>query len=106
MRFLTEQDFIERITRNINGHLEASGIKDNLKIAGYDYTISLYGVIYNSETERNEFRRIEVFINGSPAWQDTQAIIQFFREFKPFTYYSIWAYNKDVKQIVEIKGWQ
>jgi hypothetical protein len=97
---------IEKTTRNLQSHLAANKVKDRLMKAGYIYAISLYGVIINPETQHPEYRRIEVFLNGLPTEISVSEIKQFFREIKPYHYYSIWAYNIERHEIVMIEDWE
>lgn len=106
MQRLTEQQFIEKTTRNLETHIAANKVKDRLERLGYDYTMSLYGVIYNPETLRHEYRRIEVFLNVMPNQVNANEIRQFFREIKPYHYYSIWAYNAERHEIILVESWQ
>lgn len=85
-------------------HNEANAVKDRLIKNGYSYTMSIYGVIWNPETQKHEYRRVEVFLNGYPAQVDAEAIHNFFRDIKPYQYYTLWAYNKQHKELIMIKG--
>lgn len=105
MRNLTEKQQIERTTRNLKSHTEANKVKDRLHRLGYYYTISLYGVLWNPETQKHEYRRIEVFLNGVPNETDVCAIKTFFSEVKPYQYYSLWAYNKEQQEIIMLDAW-
>lgn len=105
MKRLTEQQMIDKTTRNLMMHLEANKVKDHLEKNGYTFTISLYGVINNPETQKAEYRRIEVFLNGNPKEIDVSSIHEFFREVKPYLYYTVWAYNIQRKELIMIGGW-
>ena len=86
-------------------HITANKIKDKLTSKGFRFTMSLYGVIDNPETQHPEYRRIEVFINGFPDQEDVGAIKNFFNDIIPYPYYTIWAYNRDEKEIIFAEGW-
>ena len=86
-------------------HIAANNVKDKLASKGFRFTMSLYGVIDNPETHHPEYRRIEVFINGFPDQEDVGAIKNFFTDIIPYQYYTIWAYNRDVKEIILYEGW-
>jgi hypothetical protein len=101
---LTEPQQIDKAMRSAKAHNEANVVKDRLIKNGYYYTMSIYGVIWNDETTRYEYRRIEVFLNGLPDQVDVEAIHNFFREVKPYRYYTLWAYNKQRQEIIMIKG--
>lgn len=105
MNRLTEQQQIEKANRNLKSHLEANQLKSKLEALGYDYTISLYAVLNNPETQHPEYRRVEVFLNGLPNQTSVNEIKQFFREIKPYHYYSIWAYNVETHQIIMVEDW-
>lgn len=105
MNRYTEQQLIEKTTRNLKSHMEANRLKDRLEKLGYYYTISLYAVINNPETQHPEYRRVEVFLNGTPTQTSVNEIKQFFREIKPYHYYSIWAYNVETHQIIMVEDW-
>lgn len=85
-------------------HLAANKIKDKLEQKGFNYTVSLYGIIRNPETTKHEYRRVEVFINGVPDEVDVVAIKNFFEDLIPYNYYSIWVYNRELKEIFLYKG--
>lgn len=106
MKRLTEQQQIEKRSKHLAQHLEANKLKDKLDKLGYIYTISLYAVIYNPETQKHEYRRVEVFMNGLPTQISVSEIKQFFREIKPYHYYSIWAYNVEKHEIIMIENWE
>lgn len=86
-------------------HIAANKVKDKLAAKGYRFTMSLYGVINNPETQAPEYRRIEVFINGFPGQEDVGGIKNFFTEIIPYQYYTIWVYNRDVKELFMYEGW-
>lgn len=86
-------------------HIEANNIKDRLGRHGFLFTMSLYGVIVNPETKRPEYRRIEVFMKSLPSEIDVGGIKNFFRDLVPLSYYSIWAYNNQVQEIVQVESW-
>lgn len=104
MKRLTEQQQIDKAMNSAKAHVEANKVKDRLMKNGYFYTMSIYGVIWNGETKKHEYRRIEVFLNDYPNQIDAEAIHNFFREIKPYQYYTLWAYNKERKEIILIKG--
>ena len=106
MQRLTEQQQIEKRTKQLEQHLQANKLKDRLEKLGYFYAISLYAVIRNPETRKAEYRRVEVFLDGLPTEVSVNEIRQFFREIKPYNYYSIWAYNVEKHQIVMLEDWQ
>jgi nitrogenase subunit NifH len=106
MNRYTKQEQIERVNRQLQCHLAANEVKDKLLAEGFRYSVSLYGVIYNPETKKNEYRRIEVFMDKLPNRFSIEAIRNFFSEFKPYMYYTIWAYNSQLKEIVMVEGWQ
>ena len=106
MNRLNEQQQIEKRTRQLNQHLQANKLKDKLEKLGYTYTISLYAVLNNPETQHPEYRRVEVFLNGLPTQTSVAEIRQFFREIKPYHYYSIWAYNVETHKIAMIEDWE
>ena len=83
MNRLNEQEMRDRADRHMKQHIEANRIKDALGHEGYVFTMSLYGVIINPETQRPEYRRIEVFIKGVPDQVDVGGIKNFFRELPP-----------------------
>lgn len=89
----------------MQSHMEANKVKDILGHKGYVFTMSLYGVVLSYDTKRPEYRRIEIFINGVPSQSDVLNIHNFFKEFYPYKYYSIWAYNKETKEILMIEEW-
>lgn len=105
MRRLSEQEMIEKTNRQMQSHMEANKVKDSLGHKGYTFTMSLYGIIVNFDTKLPEYRRIEVFINGPPTQSDVLNIMHFFDEFTPWNYYSIWAYNRETKEILCIEEW-
>jgi len=88
----------------LNAHLAANKTKDFLEKKGYTYTVSLYGVIFNPETEKHEYRRVEVFINGPPDEVDVMGIKNFFTAIKPYQYYTLWVYNRGYKELFMIEG--
>jgi hypothetical protein len=104
MKRLTEPQQIQKAMSSAKAHNEANTVKDHLWEAGYFYTISIYGVIWNPETKKYEYRRIEVFLNGYPDQIDVEAIHNFFRDVKPYQYYTLWAYNIKRKELIMIKG--
>ena len=106
MNRLNEQQMRDRADRHMRQHIAANKIKDALGHQGYVFTMSLYGVIINPETRRPEYRRIEIFIKGVPGQYDVVAIKSFFRELIPLSYYSIWAYDKTHKQIIQVDSFQ
>lgn len=86
-------------------HIAANKVKDKLRTKGFYFTLSFYGVIRDTETKHAEYRRIEIFVNGTPTHEDVVTLRLFFREIIPFQYYTIWVYNKDVKEIFMYEGW-
>lgn len=106
MKRLTEKQFIDKTTRQLLSHAEANKVKSHLEKCGYNYAISLYGVIRNPKTGQAEYRRIEVFLNAAPKEEDVSAVHEFFREIKPYLYYTLWAYNTQRKEIVMIAGFE
>lgn len=104
MKRLTSQEMRSKVERNLKTHLEANKVKDILFKSNFWYTISLYSVIWNPETEKNEYRRVEVFLNDYPKQIDVGAIQEFFKEFPAYKYYTIWAYDVVSKKIVLIEG--
>ena len=94
----------KRADRHMRQHIAANKIKDTLGYKGYVFTMSLYGVIINPETQRPEYRRIEVFIKGVPDQIDVGAIKNFFTELPPLDYYSIWVYNRPTKEILHLES--
>ncbi len=104
MKRLTERQQILKAMNSAKAHNEANVIKDRLIKAGYYYTMSIYGVIWNPETTKHEYRRIEVFLNGMPDQIDVEAIHNFFNDIKPYQYYTLWAYNKRRQELIMIKG--
>ena len=106
MNRLTEQQQIDKRTKQLAQHLAANKTKDRLEKLGYTYTISLYAVINNPESGKPEYRRVEVFLNGLPNQVNVNEIRQFFREIKPYHYYSIWAYNIESHEIIMIEDWE
>lgn len=105
MNPLDTQQFKDKIDLQIREHMEANHIKDRLEKAGFSYTMSLYGVVFDANKQRHEYRRIEVFLSKPPRQVDAFGIKQFFDEFIPYNYYTIWAYNCDVQEIILIEGW-
>lgn len=106
MNRLTQKQMIDKTTRNLQTHMKANKVKDRLEKLGYDYAVSIYGVIWNAETSKHEYRRIEVFINSTPTEIIVSSIRHFFKEIKPYNYYSIWAYNAVRNEIVLIEEWE
>jgi hypothetical protein len=106
MNRLTEQQQIDKRNKQMQQHLAANKVKDRLEKLGYTYTISLYAVILNPETEKPEYRRVEVFINGLPNQIIVAEIKQFFTEIKPYHYYSVWAYDVENHEIIMIGDWE
>lgn len=104
MKRLTEQEIKLKTEKNLKVHIEANKVKDILFKSNFWYTISLYAVINNPETKRNEYRRIEVFLNSYPNQYDVGAIHNFFKQFPAYNYYTIWAYDTISKEIVLIEG--
>lgn len=102
---LTDTQMRDKVERNLKDHLAANKVKDRLQHKGYTFTVSFYGVILNPESGKPEYRRIEVFINGVPDQIDIGAIKNFFTEIKPYQYYTLWAYNKQKREIIFIEGW-
>ena len=106
MNRLTEQQQIDKRNKQMQQHLAANKVKDRLEKFGYFYTISLYAVINNPETQKAEYRRVECFLNGLPNQIIVSEIKQFFTEIKPYHYYSIWAYNVNKHEIVMVEDWE
>ncbi len=106
MHKLTERQQIDKAMNSAKAHNEANAVKDRLIKNGYYYTMSIYGVIWNDENKKYEYRRIEAFLNGMPTQIDVEAIHNFFRDIKPYQYYTLWAYNKERKEIIMIKGFE
>lgn len=106
MQRLRTDELRQRADFHMQQHLEANGAKAFLEAEGYKYTMSLYGVLYNPETMKPEYRRIEVFLSKVPTPLDVGAIKQFFTDIKPYPYYSIWIYNSELKEIGLIDSWQ
>lgn len=105
MQRLTEKELKDRTTRQMEQHIEANHLKTFLELHGYRFTMSLYGVLYNPETLKPEYRRIEVFMLKLPSAEDVGIIKHFFRDVKPYPYYSIWVYNNILKEIGLIDSW-
>lgn len=105
MKRLTEQEMKAKTEKNIQTHLEANKTKDLLFKSGFWYTISLYSVIWNPETSKHEYRRVEVFLNGLPTFKSVGVIHNFFKELIAYKYYTIWAYNIESEEIILIEGW-
>lgn len=105
MKRITDAEMLERMERNLANHETASTLKTVLKLKGYMYTISFYGVLRNTETGHREYRRIEVFLNDFPKQCDVMGIKHFLTEMPPFKYYTIFAYNTETKKLILIMGW-
>lgn len=102
MRKLNVEEMKKRTERHMQQHLAANKVKDTLGHEGYIFSMSLYGIINNPETNRPEYRRIEVFMRDIPTQQDVISIKNFFDEITPYSYYTIWAYDQKTKQILNI----
>jgi hypothetical protein len=105
LKRLTDSELRRKLERQLSSHIEANKVKDQLMAKGYNYTVSLYGVLFNPETAKNEYRRIEVFLNSLPTRNNIESIYNFFNEIKPYFYYTIWAYNEQNTNIILIEGW-
>jgi uncharacterized protein YmfQ (DUF2313 family) len=105
MKRLDDAQLQAKLDAQLMSHKEANIVKDKLILHGFTYSISFYGVINNPETQKHEYRRVEVFMNTKPTQFNVQAIHNFFNELKPYFYYTIWAYNEQLKNIILIAGW-
>lgn len=105
MKRIKDEEMKERLDRNLRNHGQANIMKDKLYRKGFRYTISLYGVLQDNKIGHRTYRRIEVYMNGSPNQFDVNGIREFFHEVKPYHYYSIWAYHKKAKEILLMGSW-
>ena len=105
MKRLTKQQILDKETKQLFSHTEANKTKDYLLNTGYKYSLSFYGVLFNPETTKHEYRRIEVFMDTKYDRIHIEAIYNFFNEIKPYFYYTIWLYNSETQNIVLIAGW-
>lgn len=106
MNKLSEQQFKDRIDLSMRQHIEANHYKELLERLGYRYTISLYGVLHNTLLNRHEYRKIEVFLNGTPKERDVMLLQHFFEDIKPLNYFSIWVYDHKTKTIKLVESWE
>lgn len=69
---------------------------------GFVHQLALYGLLYNKETDKETYRRIDVMLN-EPITQDAfTRIYDFFQVIKPPAPYSIWIYGNEEKEIAEV----
>lgn len=81
----------------------AKSVKRQYIKEGYEYQLSFYGVLANSETGEKGYCRIEVLSNTPYDERIVALIYEFFYDFKPSRPYSIWIYNKD-RDSVKVVG--
>lgn len=105
LKRLTEQEIRLKTERNLKSHMEANKDKEILFKSGFWLTISFYAVVFNPLTDKNEYRRIEVFLNSYPTQEDVGGLHNFFMELPPIPYYTLWAYDVKSKQVILVEGW-
>ncbi len=69
---------------------------------GYEFQLSLYGVVKNFKSGEDEYRRIEVLSNIPYDQEIFFSLYEFFSQVIPPSKYSIWRYDKVSG---DIKSW-
>lgn len=96
---LKDLESVRKLMSSAKGAVEAAKIKDALRGEGYKYEMSLYGVLKAVETNRLEYRRIEVLTNILGNERIINLIYRFFQTNKPIKTYTIWIYNSELDSI-------
>lgn len=101
-RGLRDLDMVRRLMASAKGSLEAKAIKEKAATAGFEFAMSLYGVLTNKETSRSEYRRIEILADKNLGSVDVELIYRWFQKVHPIKTYSIWLYKTETKELQPI----
>ena len=102
IRGLRDLDMVRRLMRSAKGSLEARAIKEKAAAAGFEFAISLYGVLTNKETNRSEYRRIEILADHNLGSVDVELIYRWFQKVHPTNTYSVWLYHTETQQLTKV----
>jgi hypothetical protein len=100
---LRDPNEIKRLMESSKGKIEADEVKQKLRLDGYNYQISIYGVIHDNRDRHNEYRRIEILSNRH--WNENAFanILHFFSIITPEKTYSIWSYD-NTDETINLEG--
>lgn len=92
--------------RRIHESGSAKNVKRKWVKRGYQFQISLYGVLTDRETGESGYSRIEI-LSDTPFDPETVFhIYTFFFDFKPTRPYSIWIYSKHLDSVKLVGRYQ
>jgi hypothetical protein len=100
---LTNKANIDKIMSSAKAYDEANALKQKLLAVGFVHSLSLYGVLNDKTTGKNEYRRIEVMSNVFWTGEIIELIYRFFQHMPPLKIYTIWIYGR-VRQGLKYKG--
>lgn len=100
MAFIWEFDAEE--VKRIAESGSAKRVKREWIKKGYEYQLSLYGVLLHTEVGESEYKRIEVLMDVPWTEEALHLIYDFFKMFKPPSPYSIWLYNDERGAVTEV----
>ena len=92
--------------RRIHESAGSKSVKRKWIKEGYQYQISIYGVLTHVEAEESEYKRIEILSDVPWTEEIITLIYHFFHRFKPPAPYSIWLYNDERGAVTEVGRYQ
>ncbi len=100
---LIDKANIDKIMSSAKAFDEANALKQKLLTAGFVHSLSLYGVLTDKTTGKNEYRRIEVMSNVFWTGEIVELIYRFFQHTPPLKVFTIWIYGR-ARQALKYKG--
>lgn len=101
-RGLRDLDMVRRLMDSAKGSLEAKAIKEKAVAAGFEFAMSLYGVLTEKDNGRSSYRRIEVVSRKILTGVDVELIYRWFQKAHPIKTYSIWLYDHDNEALTQV----
>lgn len=98
-----EFGFDEREIKRIEKTYGAKRIKREYIKKGYEFQLSLYGVLSDREKDESGYHRIEVLLNVPWTQRALHLIYDFMKALKPPSPYSIWIYD-DSREAIKMVG--
>ena len=102
IRGLKDLNMVRRLMTSAKGSLEARAIKEEAEKAGFEFAMSLYGVLTNKETNRSEYRRIEILADNNLTTTDIELLYRWFYRSHPINTYSVWLYHTETQQLLKV----
>jgi len=102
---LTDDAFIKKVMNSAKASVEANAVKQHARDTGYIYSMSLYGVLTDTTTNKSEYRRLEVLSDVFWTGDAVELIYRFFQNMKPSKIYTIWLYSGRRRSLLLVGGY-